>query len=583
MDNHHENINTYSFIDRRTLLRGALASAALITVPETLTSCTTPPEFDARKVAENISVERKMISPEINLATNGNWRMIGVKQSREGLVVNPVNAMIEDRDSGEYMNDPPIAIFGTHLEVPEKWELSASISNTEGFAMQCYGKLPLIRDDYRIENESIRMQLNKSELHVESWQNADEVLYDVHFPVLPTNNSKRDIRLQCNGVHLTISVDDVAVGKIDERGIFSSGKLWLGFDTATRATNVTDLHISGKGEIAAVDTTTIRVPKNTRGLQTLASAKNQSLRIGATVAPGPLAENPLYDAIALGGNYGVVTLENAMKPVHLMPHPDTPTFQEADAVIELARKHTIDIHGHTLVFGESLPRWIRELPTETKADKQTVEDVMTRYIATVMNHFKGKVKTWDVINEPLAPFENDQPDWRDHLWYQAMGKDYIEIALRAARQADPNALLFINENALENNNDAGNRNRWRMLMDAIVLPMKEKGLIDGVGIQGHVAELPRDAIDASTITSHLRELEMHGLLGRISEIDVDTNSQSERAEQYANTLQACLLAKNCISFTMWGVMSGYENKGLVWDKGGRPLPAVKKMQEILER
>lgn len=583
MDNHHENINTYSFIDRRTLLKAALASAALITTQETLTSCTTPPEFDARKVAESISEERKIISPEINLATNGNWRMIGVKQTHEGLVIHPINAIVEDRDSGEYMNDPPIAIFGTHLEIPEKWELSARVSKTEGFAMQCYGKLPLIRDDYRIENESIRIQLNESDLHVESWQNNDEVLYDVHFPILPTDNSKSDIRLQCDGAHLTISVDDAAVGKIDERGIFSSGKLWLGFDTATRTANVTNLHISGEGEIAAVDATTIRVPKNARGLQTLANAKNQSLRIGATVAPGPLAENPIYDAIVLGGNYGVITLENAMKPIHLMPQPNIPTFEEADAMIELAKKHNIDIHGHTLVFGESLPRWMRELPTRSKADKHAVEQTMTQYITTVVTHFKDKVKSWDVINEPLAPFENDTPDWRNHLWYQAMGKDYIEIALRAARQADPNALLFINENALENNNDAGNRNRWRMLMDTIVLPMKEKGLIDGVGMQGHVAELPRDAIDAATVTNHLRELEIHGLLGRISEIDVDTNSQQERAEQYANTLQACLLAKNCISFTMWGVMSGYENEGLVWDKSGRPLPAVKKMQEVLEQ
>jgi endo-1,4-beta-xylanase len=208
---------------------------------------------------------------------------------------------------------------------------------------------------------------------------------------------------------------------------------------------------------------------------------------------------------------------------------------------------------------------------------------MTDYITIIMSHYKGKIKSWDVINEPLAALEDETPRWRRHLWYQAMGKGYVETALRAARQADPEALLFINENALENDTDTGSKNRWRMLMDDIVLPMKAKGLIDGVGIQGHVAQLPRDAIDEATLTNHFRELESHGLLGRLSEIDVDTNNDTKRAEQYTRALRACLMAKNCISFTMWGVMSGYENEGLIWGADGRPQIAVQKMRELLRR
>jgi endo-1,4-beta-xylanase len=272
-----------------------------------------------------------------------------------------------------------------------------------------------------------------------------------------------------------------------------------------------------------------------------------------------------------------------MKPVHLMPRRNTPSFEEADAMIALARRHSIDTHGHTLVFGESLPSWMRELPIETDEDRRVIMQTMTDYIMIIMSHYKGKIKSWDVVNEPLAALEDETPHWRRHLWYQAMGKGYVETALRAARQADPEALLFINENALENDNDIGSKNRWRMLMDDIVIPMKAKGLIDGVGIQGHVAQLPRDAIDEATLTSHFRELESHGLLGRLSEIDVDTSDDTKRAEQYTRALRACLMAKNCISFTMWGVMSGYENEGLIWGADGRPQIAVQKMRELLRR
>jgi endo-1,4-beta-xylanase len=582
MEREYEMIDYSHTVNRRAFLKHAISTAALMGAGETLSGCTPPREFDARQTAANITEVKLTIRPETNLIAEQSWHLRGARQTPDGLIIYPVHSEIEDRDSGDYQDDPAIAVFGPHFELPKQWQLTLHVTNIDGFAVQCYGKLPLIRDDYRIENESIHLTFSEDDVRLQAWRHNDTVAHDMHFSTPASDRHTHTIQIRSDESGVSLSVDDVPIGQVETQDIFDSHQLWLGFNS-NASTTITNLQLSGDGPVNSRDSSTIYVPHARDGLQGDAHKINNALLLGVAVAPGPLVEDRLYEAIALGGNYGVFTLENSMKPVHLMPRRNTPSFEEADATIALAQRHGIATHGHTLVFGESLPSWMRELPVETDHDRHVIMQTMTDYITIIMSHYKGKIKSWDVINEPLAALEDETPRWRRHLWYQAMGKGYVETALRAARQADPEALLFINENALENDTDTGSKNRWRMLMDDIVLPMKAKGLIDGVGIQGHVAQLPRDAIDEASLTNHFRELESHGLLGRLSEIDVDTNSDTKRAEQYTRALRACLMAKNCISFTMWGVMSGYENEGLIWGADGRPQIAVQKMRELLRR
>ena len=142
------------------------------------------------------------------------------------------------------------------------------------------------------------------------------------------------------------------------------------------------------------------------------------------------------------------------------PLPGVYDFHEGDALVALAQQHGLKVHGHTLVFGEANPRWVRDLPAAQ------LEQTMTDHIAHVVGHYKGKVSSWDVVNEPFDDTEWDQ--LRPHLWERAMGESYIQKAFAAAHAADPNALLFMNDYGLEVDGD-----RWNALL-ALVNKLKPK-------------------------------------------------------------------------------------------------------------
>ena len=69
-------------------------------------------------------------------------------------------------------------------------------------------------------------------------------------------------------------------------------------------------------------------------------------------------------------------------------------------------------------------------------------DILRDHVGTVLDHFRGSVFCWDVVNEGL----DDEGGWReDSRWFELVGPEYLSRAFRWAHEADPDAQLFYND------------------------------------------------------------------------------------------------------------------------------------------
>jgi len=200
------------------------------------------------------------------------------------------------------------------------------------------------------------------------------------------------------------------------------------------------------------------------------------------VDSGPVAE-------LVATQFNCATAENAMKwgPIH--PLPGIYDFSDADRFADFSEAHGMKIVGHTLVWHSQTPKWVFEDENGQPLTREALLARMRDHIFTVMGRYKGRVYSWDVVNEAL----NEDGTLRDSPWRRIIGDDFIVKAFEFARQADPQAKLYYNDYGIENP-------AKRAGAVAIVKMLQQAGArIDGVGIQEHVSLTwpSREDLDAS--------------------------------------------------------------------------------------
>src|SRR5580700_6710498 len=211
------------------------------------------------------------------------------------------------------------------------------------------------------------------------------------------------------------------------------------------------------------------------------AADRSNVLVGAAVRPTLFSE-AAYSA-TLAREFNMVEPEDAMKWWTLRQREDAFDFRDGDAVVRFAQAHAMKVRGHCLVWDHNNPDWLTHgnfTPTE-------LSKLLHEHIDTVMKHYAGKVFAWDVINEAL----DEKGNLRDSPWYNRpgiglskKGTAYIEQSFRWAREADPHALLFYNDNGGEGAGDKSDA------IYAMVKDFKKHGVpIDGVGLQLHISSL----------------------------------------------------------------------------------------------
>lgn len=213
--------------------------------------------------------------------------------------------------------------------------------------------------------------------------------------------------------------------------------------------------------------------------------------------------------------FNSVTAENIMKPESLHPSENTFYWTEADRLADYCASNSKRLHGHTLIWHQQLPHWMLNF----QGDKTDWEHMMREHIFQIVNHFKGKVTSWDVVNEAF----NDDGTLRNSIWKENIGSSYIEKAFQYAHEADPDAKLFYNDYSITLNPVK------RKAILSFLNNLKARGIpIDGIGAQMHIFNGFPENIE---ISNAIDDIWKNDYLVHISELDISINPFSKQIKE----------------------------------------------------
>ena len=282
--------------------------------------------------------------------------------------------------------------------------------------------------------------------------------------------------------------------------------------------------------------------------------------------------------------FNMMVCENEMKMDALQPSKGSFSFGGADNLVYLAQQNDMAIRGHCLVWHSQVPGWLSSdgKKNDKNWTREQALEIMKNHITKVMQHYRGKVREWDVVNECL---DDDQTTVRSNpnsydlrqqsVWQRAIGDDYIDSAFVYAHRADPDAILYLNDYGVELQGKAKS-----LAFYNLAVSLKEKGIpIHGVGLQCHFSI---GEVDGVKLNRTIKRFAEAGLMCIITELDMGIPSTSaanleEQARLYRMITDIVLKNDNCPSMVIWGVKDNDSwrsaSNPLLYDSGMGKKPA----------
>ncbi|MEU7905807.1 endo-1,4-beta-xylanase [Actinoplanes sp. NPDC049118] len=322
------------------------------------------------------------------------------------------------------------------------------------------------------------------------------------------------------------------------------------------------------------------IPPEAPSLRQIADARG--LRIGAAVDAGPVLAGDLPYLNTLTSQYNHITTSNALKWDQLRPTRSSWNFSDADRIVELAEVHGMTVQGHTLAWHIQQVGWLNAITTEAEG-----RAVLEEHIKTVVGRYRGRIKSWDVVNEAVGDNGNRRSAG-ESIWERLIGPEYVELAFRWAHEADPDAILQYNDYGAEGMSVKANS------VYALVRDLRAKGVpVHAVGWQVH-APYGWHVTDANWRNANrLAEL---GVRLSITEFDyglplpVTTDKLADQARAYREVAEFCRAQPVCTTLTTWGFTDRHSwipsdrpdhDAGLPFDRDYGAKPAFYALRDTL--
>jgi len=227
-------------------------------------------------------------------------------------------------------------------------------------------------------------------------------------------------------------------------------------------------------------------------------------------------------------------------------------FDAMDEAMSFAKQHDMKLMGHCLVYRNmQTGPWMNFRSAACGGwSKNELDNILKEHIQAVVRHGGDTYYAWEVVNEPTNPTHNG-------CWSRVLGEDdYIIKAFQYAREANPDALLLLNDTFGQGGIDKERADEFFSL----VKRLKKNGApIDVVGTEMHW-ELPQlRPTYLDEFKDFLAKAKDAGVKVHITEMDVyqgpddSPEAFNKQKEVFYNVVHACLQDSNCIGFMTWGI------------------------------
>lgn len=336
----------------------------------------------------------------------------------------------------------------------------------------------------------------------------------------------------------------------------------------------------------------------------LKKAYQGDFHIGVAINTAQITgQDKVGDAI-VEQQFDSISPENVLKWEIVHPQPGKYDFTLADQYVAFGEQHHMWIVGHNLVWHSQVPAWVFRDGKDNLLTRDALLARMHDHIATVVGRYKGRIQSWDVVNEAL----NEDGTLRQSLWEKIIGDDYLAKAFEYAHEADPAAQLTYNDYNLENPAKRDGAVRLVKQLQAAGVPIHCVGIQDHDSLTWPTAEQEDAAIQAFAalgVKVAISELDIDVLPPALGQMTADVSAhaaadpklnpwpnglpgdvQQQLAQKYAELFRVYVKDKAAISrVTFWGVSDGDSWKNdwpvrgrtdypLLFDRAGQPKPAL---------
>jgi len=238
------------------------------------------------------------------------------------------------------------------------------------------------------------------------------------------------------------------------------------------------------------------------------------------------------------------------------------------AAVNWLHEHGLRVRGHNLVWPSW--KWLPEDLSSLQNNPQALKQRIDQHITSILGSLKGKCTEWDVLNEPYSNTDLQR----------VLGDDEMVSWFRTAREADPEAKLFINDFGILSNN--GSDYAHQESYEKTIRFLLDHGApLDGIGEQSHFGWL---------LTGPDRILQILGNLGKFrlpiesTEFDIDITDEDLQARYLKDFMTTLFSDPDVEGITLWGFweQADWKPDAALWRANWEIKPAGQALVNLLK-